>query len=110
MPKGYGVKGSGVKAFGLNAFWCKNLLRVHPTVANPDTSFRSPPLQKVRNEDEGTMNNLRRCAPRARMAAGALVDAAVQWLGQVALAILFFLQFNTFCIVFLHIRRYGMFV
>ena len=25
----------------------------------------------------------RRCAPRARMAAGALVDAAVQWLGQV---------------------------
>lgn len=103
MPKGYGVKGSGVKAFGLNAFWCKNLLRVHPTVANPDTSFRSPPLQKVRNEDEGTMYNLRRCAPRARMAAGALVDAAVQWLGQVALAILFFLQFDTFCSIFAHL-------
>ena len=26
----------------------------------------------------------KRCAPRARMAAGALVDAAVQWLGQAA--------------------------
>lgn len=66
--------------------------RVRPFLLSPSQVLS----ERCKLQDEGTMYNLRRCAPRARMAAGALVDAAVQWLGQVALAILFFLQFNTF--------------
>ena len=77
--------------------------RVRPFLLSPSQVLS----ERCKLQDEGTMYNLRRCAPRARMAAGALVDAAVQWLGQVALAILFFLQFDTFCSIFAHLTTWN---